>query len=97
MGCYEAMLILRPGLEDEAEAEAEVFDNLKALISKLGGEPGEFEDWGMRKLAYEIDKVNEGHYCLLKFTGSGEIVPELELFFRVADEVMRYMVVRENE
>jgi small subunit ribosomal protein S6 len=95
MGRYEAMFILRPGLEDETEVE--LLDNFKALITKLGGEPGEFEDWGMRKLAYEIDKFNEGHYCLLKFTGSGEVLPELEHFFRVADEVIRYMVVREGE
>jgi small subunit ribosomal protein S6 len=92
---YELMFILRP--EMEAEAEETVVANLQAVVLKLGGEVRKVDDWGKRRLAYEINKVNDGHYYLLYFTGSHEIIPELEHFFRVNDEVIRYLVVREDE
>jgi small subunit ribosomal protein S6 len=92
---YELMFILRP--EMETEAEETLVANLQAVVLKLGGEVRKVDDWGKRRLAYEINKVNEGHYYLLYFTGSHEIIPELEHFFRVNDEVIRYLVVREDE
>lgn len=92
---YELMVILRP--EMEAEAEETAVASLQAVVLKLGGEVRKVDDWGKRRLAYEINKVNEGHYYLLYFNGSHEIIPELEHFFRVNDEVIRYLVVREDE
>ncbi len=95
MANYELMFILRP--EMDAEEEETVVAGLQAVIQKLGGEVRKVDDWGKRKLTYEINKVNEGHYYLLYFTGSHEIIPELEHFFRVNDEVIRFLVVREDE
>ncbi len=95
MAVYETMFILQPELENESETER--VDNLQALVQKLGGETGNIDDWGKRKLAYEIDKFNEGHYYLMHFTGSHEIIPELEHFFRVNDAVIRFIIVREDE
>lgn len=92
---YELMFIVRPNMEAEA-VEAVVAD-LQAAIQKLGGEVSKVDDWGKRKLAFEINKVHEGHYFVLYFTGSHEIISELEHFFRVKDEVIRFLVVRENE
>lgn len=94
MAAYETMLILKPELESEAEEE--LIANLQAVISRLEGETLKLDDWGQRKLAYEIDKLNEGHYYLLQFTGPHEIIPELEHFFRVNDAVIRYMIIRED-
>jgi small subunit ribosomal protein S6 len=95
MANYELMFILRP--EMEAEAEEALVAGLQEAVQKQGGEVRKLDDWGKRKLAYEINKVNEGHYYLLYFTGSHEIIPELEHFFKVNDEVIRFLVVREDE
>lgn len=95
MAVYESMFILQPELENETEEE--LMNNLQAVLQKLGGEITKTDDWGKRKLAYEIDKFTEGHYYLLQFTGSHEIIPELEHFFRVNDAVIRFVIVREDE
>jgi len=91
---YEVMFILRP--EMEVEAEEAIVNHLQATIQKFGGEVSKVDDWGKRKLAYEIKKVNEGHYFLIYFTGTHEIIPELEHFFRVNDEVIRFLIVKEG-
>ncbi len=92
---YETMFILRP--EQEQDETQEFLDNLQKLINKFGGEVGETDDWGVRRLAYEIDKLKEGRYFLVKFKSGPGVVPELEHFFRVTDGVMRYMVIREKD
>ena len=66
MAIYETMFILKPELENEIEEE--LVNNLQAVLKKLGGEIDKTDDWGKRKLAYEIDKFNEGHYYLMQFT-----------------------------
>jgi len=91
---YETMFILHP--EQDQEANEEILNSLKNLIEKLEGEVGEIEDWGVRRLAYEINKIKEGHYFLLKFKSGPKVIPELEHFFRVNDGVLRYLVTREK-
>ena len=95
MGAYETMLILSPGLETEVEEE--VLTGLQAVVKRLGGEISGVDDWGVRRLAYEIDKIQEGHYYLVKFAAGKEAVPELEHFYRVTDAVIRYMIIREEK
>ena len=94
LAIYETMFILQPELESETETE--LLDNLQALLQKFGGEVDKTDDWGKRKLAYEINKFNEGHYYLMQFSGSHEIIPELEHFFRVNDAVIRFIIVRKD-
>ncbi len=95
MANYETMFILQPELE--AEAEEELLSGMKGVIEKLGGSVTAVDDWGKRKLAYEVSKFNEGHYYILQFAGTHETIPELEHFFRVKDEVIRFMVMREDQ
>lgn len=95
MGTYETMLILSPSLETEVEEE--ILNNLQAIVKRSGGEVSAVDDWGLRRLAYEIDKIQEGHYYLLKFVAGKGIVPELEHFYRVTDAVIRYMIIREEK
>ncbi len=92
---YETMFILHP--EQDQDEVQEVLNNFQSLIEKLEGEVGEIEDWGVRRLAYEINKLKEGHYFLVKFKSGARVVPELEHFFRVTDGVMRYLVIREKD
>ena len=91
---YETMIILKPDLE--AEAEEELIANLQSTIMKKGGTVDSVDDWGKRKLAYEINKFKEGHITRCD-TGPQEITPELEHFYRVNDEVIRFIIVRKDQ
>lgn len=95
MPSYEAMFILRPDLEEEPIQE--LSNKLQDLLKQFGVQESALEEWGKRRLAYEIKKYGEGLYYLLKFEGSQELVPELEHFFKVNDEVIRFMIVRQEE
>lgn len=91
---YETMFILHP--EQDQEQAQEFLDSLQGLIEKFEGKIIEVKDWGTRRLAYEINRLKEGHYFLITFKSGARIVPELEHFFRVSDKVMRYLVIREK-
>lgn len=95
MGLYEIMFIIRPDLEDE-EHEG-IINELTGAINNNNGQVDRVLDWHKRRLAYEIDKHVEGHYYLLYFKGSGEIIPEIEHFFRVNDHIIRYLIMRVEE
>ncbi len=95
MGLYEIMMIIRPDLE--ADEQEEAVSGLTAVIAKHGGTVSTVLDWRKRKLTYEINKLREGHYYLVYFSGEGAIIPELEHYFRVTDAVIRYMVVSVDE
>ncbi len=95
MGLYEIMMIIRADLE--ANEQEETVSGLTAVIAKQGGTVSTVLDWRKRKLAYEINKLREGQYYLIYFSGDGAIIPELEHYFRVTDAVIRYMVVSVDE
>ncbi|MBM4235078.1 MAG: 30S ribosomal protein S6 [Firmicutes bacterium] len=95
MGLYEIMMIIRTDLE--ANEQEEAVSGLTAVIAKQGGTVSTVLDWRKRKLSYEINKLREGQYYLVYFSGDGAIIPELEHYFRVTDAVIRYMVVAIDE
>ena len=89
---YEVVAILAPAT---AEDWVSTFNkNVAELIEKLGGTVTNVNDMGVRKLAYKIEKYNEGHYLIFEIDGSGQEVAELERRFRVNDNVIRYMTIR---
>jgi small subunit ribosomal protein S6 len=89
---YEVVAILQPQTADDWVA---TFDNnLKELVEKQGGTVTNVNDMGVRKLAYKIEKFNEGRYFIYEIDGSGQEVAELERRFRVNDNVIRYMTIR---
>lgn len=92
---YEAMVILDPTLseEDTKAAVAKVGD----LVSAIKGKVTEVEEWGKRKLAYEIKRHMEGYYVVCKFDASPESVTELERTLKISDPVLRFLVVRLEE
>ena len=75
----------------------ETNDRLRRLVESMGGEITEFQEWGMRELAYPIDKHVRGSYVLLRYTANPEVVRELERTMRISDEVLRFVSVREVE
>ena len=92
---YEVMYIIKPGFEEDKYAE--IIEKYNALIQANVGEILKVEPWGKRRLAYEIEKLREGYYVLLRINGEPELPRELERNFKIADEIMRYLVVRVEE
>lgn len=88
---YETIVIIDPDLSKEAEAP--VFERVNDLIPQYEGILIETDDWGTKKLAYDIKKKNRGHYVRLDFCGDGALVQEMERFFRIDDKVIKFMTV----
>lgn len=95
MRAYETMYIIRP--EYDEEKVQSVVEKYSTLIQNNGGELVKVDLWGKRRLAYEIDKIREGHYVLVKFKGEPETPAELERIFKISDDVIRYLIVKEGE
>lgn len=91
---YEAMVVLRPNLEQDA-LEA-VLTRLTDVVTDQGGQITHVDQWGKRRLAYEIDGLIEGYYVVIKFQGDPGITTELERIMRITDSVMRFLVVRDE-
>lgn len=89
---YEVVIIIDPKTTEEDTAN--LINTLVQTIEKQGGAIVKSEDMGRRRLAYEIDHKNEGHYWLFEIDGSGAEISELERRMRVSDLVIRYLTVR---
>ena len=94
MNKYELALVLRPDLDEEAKvAESQ---KVQDLITRFGGTIDKIDDWGKRRLAYEIQKVNEGFYSFITFSSESDTPNELEKRMRIKENVLRYLVVRQD-
>jgi small subunit ribosomal protein S6 len=89
---YEMTYILRPSL-DEAQVEERI-SQIADLLRNAGGEVGDIDRMGKRRLAYEIDDVREGYYAIMKFKGDAAQAKELERQLRLADDVLRALLIR---
>ncbi len=90
---YEALNIINPQLEDEAiKGIVERFKNLVESQAQLVS----IDEWGKRKLAYPIEKINEGYYVLMEFSAEPDFPQELERVFRITDGVMKYLIVKQE-
>lgn len=87
---YEAIYILRPNLEEEKRNE--LIEKFNGIINN-DGEVTKVDEWGTRKLAYEIEKLREGFYVYLNFNANVSLPHELERNFKISDDVIRYIVV----
>lgn len=95
MRVYEELFIVRPDATDE-EIDP-VVEQLRSVITTGGGTLDKVDKWGVRKLAYRVQKRNEGYYILLQFSAGPEAVKEIERRLRVNDLVMKYITVRIDE
>jgi small subunit ribosomal protein S6 len=95
MRIYEELFILRPDLPEEETDQ--IIERLTTLIAAQGGNVDKADKWGIRKLAYRVQKRTEGFYVLLQFTAKPETVKELERQLRVSDQVMKFITVRIDE
>ena len=92
---YELIFILRAD-QPEAEMAARI-ERVKAIVSSHGGEVTLENHWGVRRLAYEIEHETRGNYMLLKFRAPGSACAELDKFLRLDDQILRHLVVRDEE
>ena len=95
MNKYELALVVSAKLDDEARAA--VVSRAKSYIERFGGQVGETEEWGKRKLAYEIQKEREGFYYFIQFESEGDCPNELEKRMRIMANVLRYLTVCKDE
>lgn len=89
---YETIYIVKPDLADE-ENKA-LTTRINEVIEKMNGEVRKLEDWGVRKLAYPINKVARGRYMYLRSDGDAALIAELERRLRLDDRVIRYQTVK---
>jgi small subunit ribosomal protein S6 len=91
---YETIFIINPELDEEAtKAVVEKFQN---LITDLGGQVDNTDEWGKRKLAYLVKDFKEGYYVLMNFTAAPTVPQELERVYKITDDIIRYLIVRQD-
>ncbi len=89
---YELVFIVRPDVTDE-DIET-IKDRCSQIISEREGKVLKVDDWGKRRLAYEIRDYSKGHFVLINYLGSTEIVNELERTLRIDDSLLRFLTVK---
>jgi small subunit ribosomal protein S6 len=95
MNNYETVFILTPVLSDAQMKEA--VEKFKNLLKEQGAEIVNEEDWGLRKLAYPIDKKTTGFYTFLEFNAEPTVVEKLEINFRRDERVIRFLTVKQDK
>lgn len=94
MNKYELALVVSAKIEDDARTA--VVDKAKAIIEKAGGTITNVDEWGKKRLAYEIQKMKEGYYYFIAFDGSSESPAQVEANVRIMESVLRYLCVRQD-
>ena len=92
MNKYETVFILTPVLSDVQMKEA--VDKFKTFLTEQGAEIVNEENWGLRKLAYPIQKKSTGFYCLLEFNADSQVIKKLETSYRRDERVIRFLTFR---
>ena len=91
---YELCFVVNAKIEDEERANAVA--KVKALIERFGGAIENVDEWGKKKLAYEIQKMKEGYYYFIKFEAETSAPKEIESRIRIMDNVIRYLIVKQE-
>ena len=94
MNKYELALVVSAKIEDDARTAT--VEKAKEYITRAGGTVTEVEDWGKKKLAYEIQKMSEGYYYFIQFEAAGTVPAAVEQDVRIMDNVLRFLVVKKE-
>ena len=95
MNKYELAVVVSAKIEDEERAA--VVDKCKALIERFGGTITNVDDWGKKRLAYEVQKMKEAFYYFIQFDAESTEPIEIENRVRIMDNVIRFLCVRQDE
>ena len=94
MNKYELAVVVSAKIEDDARAA--VVEKVKDLITRFGGNVTEVDEWGKKRLAYEIQKMKEGYYYFVHFDAEATVPAEIEQRMRIMDNVLRYLCVKQE-
>ncbi len=92
---YEMMLIIKSDIEEEKRNQ--IIERFKSIIVDNNGEIENVDEWGNRKLAYEIQKINEGYYVLFQFKSNADVPQELDRNAKILDSIIRHLIVCMDE
>jgi small subunit ribosomal protein S6 len=92
---YELVYVVSPEASDEQVTD--LHTQIEAIVQRIGGQIEKTENWGRRKLAYEIGRHKEGTYVLEVLNGGGELMKEIDRRLKVIDLVIRHLIVRVDE
>lgn len=92
MNFYENIIIFDQGLDDKTTEDA--IEKVKDIIIRKGGEVIKLENWGRKRLAYEVNKRKEGFFILFLFKSPPSAIAELERFYKVFDPVIKFLIIR---
>ncbi len=95
MNNYETVFIATPVLSDQQAQE--IFGKFQGVITENGGQIVNKEDWGLRKLAYPIQKKTTGFYFFIEFTGEGSLIETLETQYRRDERVIRFLTFKQDK
>ena len=91
---YELCFVVKANIEDEERAAA--LDRATSLIVRFGGTVSNIDEWGKKKLSYEIQKMKEAFYYFIQFEGNSDTPNELENRVRIMESVIRYLCVKQE-
>lgn len=94
MNKYELAVVVSAKVEDDVRAG--VIEKVKELIARFGGNVTDVDEWGKRRLAYEIQKMKEAYYYFVHFEADATVPGEIEQRIRIMDNVLRYLCVKQE-
>lgn len=95
MNKYELTVVVSAKVEDEERGV--IVDKCKALIERFGGTVTNVDDWGKRRLAYEVQHMKDAFYYFIQFDADAKAPAEIESRIRIMDNVVRFLIVRNDE
>ena len=94
MNKYELAVVVNAKIEDDARTAT--IEKVKELIARFGGNVTDVDEWGKKRLAYEIQKMKEGFYYFIQFEADATAPAEIERHVRIMENVIRYLCVRQE-
>jgi small subunit ribosomal protein S6 len=94
MNKYELAVVVNAKIEDDARTA--VIEKVQAYITRFGGQVSDVDEWGKKRLAYEIQKMREGYYYFIHFEADATAPAEIEARLRIMDNVLRFLCVRQE-
>ena len=95
MSKYELAVVLNAKIEDEDRAKA--LEKIKGYVTRFGGTISDVDEWGKKKLAYDIQKMPEGYFYFIHFEAETTAPAEIENRIRIMDNVLRFLIVNQDE
>ena len=94
MNKYELAVVVNARLDDDARADT--VEKVKELIERFGGVITNIDEWGKKRLAYEIQKMREGYYYFIQFDAGSDVPAQIESRMRIMEPVIRYLCVKQE-